>query len=142
MSLKPSFLPIMLKRLTITGSTLRIRPVEVKGAIAKALKERVWPHIESGDVAPMIHATFPLERADEAHRLMEKWATMTDLQNTHSLRGDTGCTWFWTPFAPLQGRTLTRERFRQRNHASEPAANGRAHETLQIWNGPGCSLLR
>ena len=71
-----NFLPVMLKRLTITGSTLRIRPVEVKGAIAKALKERVWPHIESGDMAPMIHATFPLERADEAHRLMESGVHM------------------------------------------------------------------
>ena len=71
-----NFLPVMLKRLTITGSTLRIRSVEVKGAIAKALKERVWPHIESGDIAPMIHATFPLERADEAHRLMESGVHM------------------------------------------------------------------
>lgn len=71
-----NFLPVMLKRLTITGSTLRIRPVEIKGAIAEALKERVWPYIESGDMAPVIHATFPLKRADEAHRLMESGAHM------------------------------------------------------------------
>lgn len=71
-----NFLPVMLKRLTITGSTLRIRPVEIKGTIARALKERVWPHIESGDMAPVIHATFPLKQADEAHRLMESGAHM------------------------------------------------------------------
>jgi NADPH2:quinone reductase len=71
-----NFLPVMLKRLTITGSTLRIRPVEVKGAIARALRKRVWPHIESGDIAPLIHATFPLTQANKAHSLMESGAHM------------------------------------------------------------------
>lgn len=66
-----NFLPVMLKRLTITGSTLRPRPVEEKGAIAKALRKTVWPQIESGRIKPVVHATFPLARASEAHRLME-----------------------------------------------------------------------
>ncbi len=64
-------LPIMVRRLTITGSTLRPRPVEVKGAIAAALRQRVWPLIEAGKVKPVVHATFPLAQANEAHRLME-----------------------------------------------------------------------
>jgi len=65
------FLPVMVRRLTITGSTLRPRSVEQKGAIAAALRERVWPLLEAGTVRPVIHATFPLERAGEAHALME-----------------------------------------------------------------------
>jgi NADPH2:quinone reductase len=66
-----NLLPMMLKRLTLTGSTLRPQTVERKGQIAAALKERVWPLIESGDIKPVIHATFPLAEAAEAHRLME-----------------------------------------------------------------------
>ncbi len=62
---------VLQKRLTITGSTLRPRSVEEKGRIAAALGERVWPLIESGRVAPVVHATFPLERAADAHRLIE-----------------------------------------------------------------------
>ena len=62
---------IMAKRLVLTGSTLRPRPVAFKGAIARALRERVWPLIESGSVRPVVYRTFPLERADDAHRLME-----------------------------------------------------------------------
>jgi NADPH:quinone reductase-like Zn-dependent oxidoreductase len=57
--------------LTITGSTLRTRSVEEKGAIARALHKEVWPLIESGQVRPVIHATFPPALAAEAHRLME-----------------------------------------------------------------------
>ena len=64
-------LPIMLKRLTVTGSTLRPRPVEDKVAIADALRERVWPLLDSGAVAPVVHGRFALERAGEAHALME-----------------------------------------------------------------------
>ena len=64
--------PIILKRLTITGSTLRIRSVEEKGAIARALEAQVWPLIESGQVRPIIHATFPLERAADAHRALDE----------------------------------------------------------------------
>ena len=67
-------LPLMMKRLTLTGSTLRPRTVAQKGAIAAALKTRVWPLLEAGTVAPVIHATFPLAQAAEAHRLMESSA--------------------------------------------------------------------
>ena len=63
--------PIMLKRLTITASTLRLRPVAEKGAIARALHERIWPLYESGAIRVPVHATFPLARAAEAHRVME-----------------------------------------------------------------------
>jgi len=66
-----NFMPVMLKRLTLTGSTLRPLPIERKGEIAKALEKTVWPLIASGEIAPMVHATFPLAQAAEAHRLME-----------------------------------------------------------------------
>jgi NADPH2:quinone reductase len=62
---------VMRKRLTITGSTLRVRPISFKAAIAKKLEEHVWPWLVSGEVRPVIFKTFPLERADEAHMLME-----------------------------------------------------------------------
>ena len=64
-------LPIMLKRLTVTGSTLRPRTVEQKAVIARALETQVWPLIESGRVRPIVHARFPLADASAAHRLME-----------------------------------------------------------------------
>jgi NADPH2:quinone reductase len=59
------------RRLTITGSTLRPRSVEEKGAIASALRREVWPLLESGRVKPVVYRTFPLAHAAEAHRLME-----------------------------------------------------------------------
>jgi putative PIG3 family NAD(P)H quinone oxidoreductase len=62
---------LLQKRLTITGSTLRSRSVEEKGAIAIALEQSVWPLVEAGRITPVIHATFPLAQAAEAHRLME-----------------------------------------------------------------------
>lgn len=62
---------VMRQRLTVTGSTLRARPPEEKGAIARALHAEVWPLIEQGAVKPVIHATFPLARAADAHRLMD-----------------------------------------------------------------------
>jgi len=62
---------LMQRRLTITGSTLRARPVADKAAIAAALRHHVWPLLESGAVAPIVHATFPLRDAAEAHRTME-----------------------------------------------------------------------
>jgi putative PIG3 family NAD(P)H quinone oxidoreductase len=65
---------IMLRRLTVTGSTLRPRPVTDKAAIADALRRQVWPLLESGVVKPIIHATFPLRDAAEAHRAMEAGA--------------------------------------------------------------------
>ncbi len=64
-------LPIMVKRLTFTGSTLRPRPLAEKTAIAEALRRQVWPLLESGKVKPVIHATFPLTDAKRAHDLME-----------------------------------------------------------------------
>jgi len=65
---------LMRRRLTVTGSTLRPRSVAEKGAIAAALKAQVWPMIEAGRVRPVIHKTFPLDEAAEAHRLMESSA--------------------------------------------------------------------
>ena len=68
------FMLLMLKRLTITGATLRSRPLAAKAAIAAALREKVWPLLDSGEVKPVIHATFPLEDARAAHELMESSA--------------------------------------------------------------------
>jgi putative PIG3 family NAD(P)H quinone oxidoreductase len=62
---------IMGRRLTITGSTLRPRPIADKAAIASELRQQVWPLLESGAVKPIIHASFPLREAAEAHRVME-----------------------------------------------------------------------
>lgn len=62
---------ILVRRLTITGSTLRPRPVDFKADIAKSLKQHAWPLLESGRVKPVVHATFPLEQADQAHALMD-----------------------------------------------------------------------
>jgi NADPH2:quinone reductase len=66
-----NFLPVMRNRLTITGSTLRPRTVQEKGAIAAALRAKVWPLIEKGAVKPLIECTFPLAEAAAAHRLLE-----------------------------------------------------------------------
>lgn len=63
--------PVMLKRLTLTGSTLRARSTAQKAALAAAVKDRVWPLVTAGKVRPVIAATFPLEAAADAHRLME-----------------------------------------------------------------------
>jgi putative PIG3 family NAD(P)H quinone oxidoreductase len=62
---------IMQRRLTVTGSTLRVRSVEEKGRIAHALRERVWPLLDAGTVKPIVYRTFPLHEAADAHRLME-----------------------------------------------------------------------
>ncbi len=66
-----NMMPVMLKRLTVTGSTLRAMPVPYKAALADKLRTKVWPLIESGTVKPVMHGTFPLAKAAEAHRLME-----------------------------------------------------------------------
>jgi NADPH2:quinone reductase len=70
---------VLRRRLTITGSTLRPRPVAFKGAIAKALREKVWPLLESGAIKPVIHSSFAAvgepgaaaSGAAQAHTLME-----------------------------------------------------------------------
>lgn len=64
-------MPVMLRRLTLTGSTLRARSPEQKAAIAASLREMVWPMLEQGRALPVIHTTFPLSGAADAHRLME-----------------------------------------------------------------------
>jgi NADPH2:quinone reductase len=79
---------VLRKRLTITGSTLRPRSLEFKTAIAKALKEKVWPLLASGDIKPVIHSTFAAVDAAKAHALMESnqhigkivltWASSSD----------------------------------------------------------------
>ncbi|MGE0446491.1 MAG: NAD(P)H-quinone oxidoreductase [Vicinamibacterales bacterium] len=65
------FRRILVKRLTITGSTLRPRSVEEKGAIAASLRREVWPLLEAGRVMPQVYRTFPLAQASAAHALME-----------------------------------------------------------------------
>ncbi|SHE86975.1 NADPH2:quinone reductase [Microbulbifer donghaiensis] len=70
-SVQVNMLPVMLKRLTLTGSTLRPQSLQVKAAIANALEEKVWPLIAEGKIRPHIAATFPLENVADAHRLME-----------------------------------------------------------------------
>ncbi len=62
---------VLRRRLVITGSTLRPRPVEFKAAIAAALRARVWPLLEQGRVKPVIHSVFDASKAAEAHALME-----------------------------------------------------------------------
>jgi len=63
--------PIMLKRLTMTGSTLRPQSLEAKAAIAATLRAKVWPLLDEGRIAPVIDSTFPLVQASAAHALME-----------------------------------------------------------------------
>jgi NADPH:quinone reductase len=62
---------VLRKRLTISGSTLRPRPIAFKAAIARALREKVWPWLESGRIKPVIHQVFPAAQAAAAHTLME-----------------------------------------------------------------------
>ena len=71
---KADLRPVMTRRLTVTGSTMRPRTTAEKGAIAKALYEKVWPLLAAGRCAPPIHATFPLAEAAQAHALMESSA--------------------------------------------------------------------
>jgi NADPH2:quinone reductase len=62
---------VLRRRLSITGSTLRPRPVAFKTAIAQSLKAQVWPLIDSGDIKPVIHSVYPAAQAAQAHALME-----------------------------------------------------------------------
>ena len=66
-----SFAPIIRRRLTVTGSSLRPRSMAEKGALARALRARVWPLIEAGRVRPVLDSTYPLAQAAAAHRRME-----------------------------------------------------------------------
>jgi putative PIG3 family NAD(P)H quinone oxidoreductase len=66
-----NLMPVMLKRLTYTGSTLRTRPPAFKARIASELEEKVWPHIEAGRIRVVTGRTFPLAEAAQAHALME-----------------------------------------------------------------------
>ena len=68
------FVPLMMKRLTHTGSTLRPRSVEEKASIAQALESKVWPLLAKGQCKPLIHATFPMRDAAGAHRMLESGA--------------------------------------------------------------------
>jgi len=65
---------MMFKRLTLTGSTLRSRSVEEKSRLARELEKHVWPLLNKGELKPVIYKTFPLEKAREAHELMESSA--------------------------------------------------------------------
>jgi len=76
--------PIMAKRLTITGSTLRSRTPEEKGAIARAVEREVWPLLSAGRVRPVIDRTLPLTDATEAHRLLEAGEVMGKIVLTTS----------------------------------------------------------
>ncbi len=64
------YAPIMMKRLTLTGSTLRAREPAFKAAIAARLRERVWPLIEQGSVKPIVETVMDLAQAPDAHRLL------------------------------------------------------------------------
>ena len=66
-----NLMPVMLKRLTYTGSTLRTRPAAFKARVARELEEKVWPLISSGKIKPVVNATFALSEAGKAHALME-----------------------------------------------------------------------
>jgi NADPH:quinone reductase len=78
---------VMRKRLTLTGSLLRPRSVAEKGAIAAALREHVWPLFERQRVRPIVHATFSLDQAADAHRLMEASEHIGKLALTTSFTG-------------------------------------------------------
>ncbi len=69
-----NLMPIMLKRLIYTGSTLRSRPDDFKSAIARSLESDVWPLFTSGKLQARTHAVLPFEQAAEAHKLMESAA--------------------------------------------------------------------
>ena len=75
---------VMQKRLTLTGSTLRPRPVAEKARIAAALRAQVWPRLDRGEIRPVLHARFPLAEAAEAHRVMESGAHVGKLVLTTS----------------------------------------------------------
>ncbi|MGH8556694.1 MAG: NAD(P)H-quinone oxidoreductase [Methylococcales bacterium] len=69
-----NLLPIMLKRLTLTGATLRPRSVAKKALLAESLRAKVWPLLEAGTMRPIVYGTFPFREAAKAHELMESSA--------------------------------------------------------------------
>lgn len=62
---------LLSKRAAITATTLRARPLEEKAAIVAAVREHVWPLVEAGRIRPVVHGSFPMEQAPEAHRVLE-----------------------------------------------------------------------
>lgn len=72
--LELDLLPVMVRRLTVTGSTMRPRTAAQKGAIADELRRVVWPLLDAGRCGPLVHAVFPLAEAARAHALMESSA--------------------------------------------------------------------
>ncbi|MEO0991881.1 MAG: zinc-binding dehydrogenase, partial [Pseudomonadota bacterium] len=66
-----NFAEVMVRRLTITGSTLRPQSDAAKARIARELRQEVWPHLNSGRIAPVMDSVFPLDKAAEAHARME-----------------------------------------------------------------------
>ena len=81
---------VLQRRLTLTGSTLRPRSAAEKGVIARALERRVWPLLERGEVRPIVHGEFPLERAADAHRALESGAVVGKLVLLLSSPSDIG----------------------------------------------------
>ena len=79
---KLNFTPVMVKRLTLTGSTLRPRTLAQKATVAAALREKVWPLLDTGAVKPLVHATFPMEQTRQAHELMESSAHLGKIMVT------------------------------------------------------------
>ncbi|MEH6405422.1 MAG: NAD(P)H-quinone oxidoreductase [Sneathiella sp.] len=65
------FKPVLIKNLTLTGSTLRPQPISVKKKIASDLQERIWPLLENKNIKPVVYKVFPMREADKAHTLME-----------------------------------------------------------------------
>lgn len=71
LALQINLVKLMTQRLTITGSTLRARPNELKADIARDLQKHAWPILTSGDIAPILDSEFPLAEAGAAHARME-----------------------------------------------------------------------
>ena len=80
--------PVMLRRLTLTGSTLRARSAEQKAAIVERLQAKVWPLLAQGRCLPVIHTVFPLARASDAHKLMESSTHIGKIMLTVTDGGD------------------------------------------------------
>ena len=79
---KINWTPVMVKRLTLTGSTLRPRTLAQKTEVANALREKVWPLLEAGKVKPLVHATFTMDQTRAAHELMESSAHLGKIMVT------------------------------------------------------------